>query len=140
SPNDGLTPARYSVGKVWVRGRKHVRGGPHALLAYDVKLEESAAAYCRAIVEWPDMAEWVAAAKIEPEDIEGLDAEFCRASARRGGRPWTTGGAFPHRRTILTTSRSMNRRCGRSTSIAAIPWRSSTRRSRTIPTSSWGMC
>jgi len=41
-----------------------------------VKLEESAAAYCRAIVEWPDMAERVAAAKIEPEHIEGLDAEL----------------------------------------------------------------
>jgi glutathione S-transferase len=45
-------------------------------LTYDVTLAEDAAAYCRTIMEWPDMAEWVAAAKTEPEDIEELDAEF----------------------------------------------------------------
>ena len=40
------------------------------------ELDKNATAYCRAIVEWPDMAERVAAAKIEPADIEELDAAF----------------------------------------------------------------
>jgi glutathione S-transferase len=45
-------------------------------LTYDVKLDETAEAYCRRIMAWPPMAEWVAAAKAEPEDLEELDVEF----------------------------------------------------------------
>jgi glutathione S-transferase len=45
-------------------------------LTYDVKLDAACAGYCRAIMEWPAMAEWVAAAKQEPEDLEELDVEF----------------------------------------------------------------
>jgi glutathione S-transferase len=45
-------------------------------LTYDVKLDEQAAAYCRTIVEWPAMAEWIAAAKAEPEELDELDVEF----------------------------------------------------------------
>jgi glutathione S-transferase len=45
-------------------------------LTYDVKLDAACAAYCRTIMAWPAMAEWVAAAKQEPEDLEELDVEF----------------------------------------------------------------
>jgi glutathione S-transferase len=34
------------------------------------------AAYCAHVWAWPDLAEWVAAARIEPEQIEELDVEF----------------------------------------------------------------
>jgi glutathione S-transferase len=43
---------------------------------YDVKLDRQAAAYCRHVMSWPAMAEWVQAAKGEPEELEELDAEF----------------------------------------------------------------
>jgi len=46
------------------------------LLTYDVRLNRECAAYCRAIMKWPAMAEWVMDAKAEPADIEELDMEF----------------------------------------------------------------
>ena len=46
------------------------------ILTYGVALDPASAAYCRRIMEWPPMAEWVAAAKQEPEDIEELEVEF----------------------------------------------------------------
>ena len=46
------------------------------LLTYDVKLDEVLAAYCARIVALPDMQEWIAAAKLEPDDIDELEAEF----------------------------------------------------------------
>jgi glutathione S-transferase len=45
-------------------------------LTYDVTLDRGAAAYCRQIMSWPAMAEWVQAAKAEPEELEELDVEF----------------------------------------------------------------
>ena len=45
-------------------------------LTYDVKLDNVAAAYCKQIIELPEMPEWVAAAKLEPDDIDELEAEF----------------------------------------------------------------
>ena len=45
-------------------------------LTYDVALADRAASYCRAIMAWPDMAEWVAAAKMEPQEITELEVEF----------------------------------------------------------------
>ena len=45
-------------------------------LTYDVKLDSQCAAYCRAIIELPDMQEWVAAAKAEPDELDELDVEF----------------------------------------------------------------
>ncbi|MBP0445221.1 glutathione S-transferase [Roseomonas sp. SSH11] len=48
-------------------------------LTYDVKLEGGCAAYARTVMEWAPMAEWVAAAKEEPEppihELE-VEAEF----------------------------------------------------------------
>ena len=45
-------------------------------LTYDVELDAECAAYCATIMAWPPMAEWVAAARLEPDDLEELDAEF----------------------------------------------------------------
>lgn len=45
-------------------------------LSYDVRLPPACAAYCRTIMAMPEMKEWVAAAKAEPDEIEELDMEF----------------------------------------------------------------
>jgi glutathione S-transferase len=45
-------------------------------LTYSVALDPACAAYCRRIMEWSAMAEWVAAAKREPDDIVELEVEF----------------------------------------------------------------
>jgi glutathione S-transferase len=71
--------ARY--GGPYLFGRLSIADGMYApvctrFLTYDVKLDAACAAYCRTIMAWPAMAEWVAAAKQEPEDLEELDVEF----------------------------------------------------------------
>lgn len=43
---------------------------------YDVRLDPVSAAYRDRIMALPQMAEWIAAAKLEPEEIEELDMEF----------------------------------------------------------------
>ncbi len=43
---------------------------------YDVKLDESCAAYCKRIMAQPEVMEWIKAARREPEEIEELDMEF----------------------------------------------------------------
>ncbi|MGH6989675.1 MAG: glutathione S-transferase family protein [Stellaceae bacterium] len=45
-------------------------------VTYDVKLDPTCARYRDTIMAMPEMAEWIAAAKAEPEEIEELDAEF----------------------------------------------------------------
>ena len=45
-------------------------------LTYGVELDPASAGSCATIMAWPPMAEWVAAAKAEPDDLEELDAEF----------------------------------------------------------------
>jgi glutathione S-transferase len=45
-------------------------------LTYHVKLDAECAAYCRTIMALPEMAEWVHAAKLEPEDVDELEVEF----------------------------------------------------------------
>jgi glutathione S-transferase len=45
-------------------------------LTYDVKLDATCTAYGERIMALPDMQEWVAAAKLEPDDIDELDVEF----------------------------------------------------------------
>lgn len=45
-------------------------------LSYDVALDPACTAYCKRIMELPAMQEWVAAAKLEEDDIDELDAEF----------------------------------------------------------------
>ncbi|MDY7546213.1 glutathione S-transferase family protein [Glaciimonas sp. CA11.2] len=45
-------------------------------LTYNVKLDAVCAAYCECIMALPQVQEWVEAAKLEPVEIEELDAEF----------------------------------------------------------------
>jgi glutathione S-transferase len=45
-------------------------------LTYDVALDPVSTAYCRTIMALPQMQEWVAAAKVEPDELEELDVEF----------------------------------------------------------------
>ena len=45
-------------------------------LTYDVKLDPRCTAYCRSIMEWPAMVQWVEDAMAEPAELEELDVEF----------------------------------------------------------------
>jgi glutathione S-transferase len=45
-------------------------------LTYDVKLDPLCTAYCQTIMAMPEMRGWVAAAKLEPDDIGELDMDF----------------------------------------------------------------
>jgi glutathione S-transferase len=45
-------------------------------LTYDVAVDKRSAAYGEAIMNMPEMIEWIAAAKREPEEIDELDMEF----------------------------------------------------------------
>ena len=43
---------------------------------YDVAVDPQAQAYCKTIMTMPHMQEWIAAAKVEPDELEELDVEF----------------------------------------------------------------
>jgi glutathione S-transferase len=45
-------------------------------LTYDVKLNKPCITYCQAVMAMPEMQEWIAAARLEPDDIEELDMDF----------------------------------------------------------------
>jgi len=45
-------------------------------LTYDVKLTKPYILYCQTIMAMPEMQEWIAAAKLEPDEIEQLDMDF----------------------------------------------------------------
>jgi len=45
-------------------------------VTYDVKLDRVCATYSKQILALPEMAEWTAAARKEPEEIDELDMEF----------------------------------------------------------------
>jgi glutathione S-transferase len=45
-------------------------------MTYDVKLDPLCSVYCRTIMAWPAMEQWIADAKAEPEELEELDMEF----------------------------------------------------------------
>jgi glutathione S-transferase len=44
--------------------------------SYSTPLAAEPAEYCRTIMAWAPMLEWIEAAKAEPEEMEELDAEF----------------------------------------------------------------
>ena len=46
------------------------------LMTYDVPLDKVSAAYCARVMVLPDMQAWIAAAKLEVDDIDELEAEF----------------------------------------------------------------
>ncbi|HTV89962.1 MAG TPA: glutathione S-transferase [Stellaceae bacterium] len=43
---------------------------------YDVSMTGACAAYCERIMAMPEMAEWIAAALLEPEEIDEFEVEF----------------------------------------------------------------
>ena len=45
-------------------------------LTYHVRLNKACLTYCQTIMAMPEMREWIAAAKLEPEEIEELDMDF----------------------------------------------------------------
>jgi glutathione S-transferase len=45
-------------------------------LTYDVAVDPISTAYCRTVMALPQMQEWIAAAKVEPDELEELDVEF----------------------------------------------------------------
>ena len=45
-------------------------------LTYDVALPAPCATYCQTLMALPEMQEWIAAAKLEPDEIEELDMDF----------------------------------------------------------------
>ncbi|MGZ5837311.1 MAG: glutathione S-transferase C-terminal domain-containing protein, partial [Xanthobacteraceae bacterium] len=45
-------------------------------MTYDVKLDGRLLEYCHLIMAMPEMQEWIAAAKLEPDDIQELEVEF----------------------------------------------------------------
>jgi glutathione S-transferase len=45
-------------------------------ITYDVALDPVSAQYCKTIMAMPEMQEWIAAAKVEPDELEELDMEF----------------------------------------------------------------
>ena len=45
-------------------------------LTYDVPLDAACKRYCDTIMAMPEMREWVAGARAEPDDIAELDMEF----------------------------------------------------------------
>ena len=45
-------------------------------VTYDVKLDRRGSAYGKEIMVMPEMQEWIAAARDEPEEIDELDMEF----------------------------------------------------------------
>lgn len=45
-------------------------------LSYDIGLNAPCRAYCETIMAMPEMQEWVAAARLEPDEIEELEMDF----------------------------------------------------------------
>jgi len=98
--------ARFPGFKVWTRAQADIEriavlwreclatyGGPYLFgrlsmadamyapvvtrfVTYDVKLDLTCAAYAKAVLEWPDVAQWHADAAREPIAIDELEVEF----------------------------------------------------------------
>lgn len=45
-------------------------------MTYDIKLDPQLAGYAATIMAMPEMQQWIAAARMEPEDIEELEVEY----------------------------------------------------------------
>lgn len=45
-------------------------------VTYHVKVDAASAGYCRTVMAMPEMREWIAAAKLEPDEIAELDMDF----------------------------------------------------------------
>jgi glutathione S-transferase len=89
----GALPDIERIEEIWVDCLKRY-GGPYLFgrqrsmadamfapvamrfLTYDVTLSAPCRAYCGAIASMPEMQEWIAAARLEPAEIEELDMDF----------------------------------------------------------------
>ena len=45
-------------------------------MTYDVQINSTLAAYGKKVMALPEMVEWVAAARLEPAEIEELEVEY----------------------------------------------------------------
>ena len=45
-------------------------------MTYDVQINSTLAAYSKRVIALPEMAEWIAAARLEPAEIEELEVEY----------------------------------------------------------------
>ena len=45
-------------------------------VTYDIKLDRVCSRYCRTILALPEMKQWTAAARKEPDEIDELEVEF----------------------------------------------------------------
>lgn len=72
--------ARY--GGPWLFGRQRTMAdamfAPVAtrFVTYDVVLDTACAGYVKTVMAMPELQEWIAAAKLEPDDIDELDMDF----------------------------------------------------------------
>jgi glutathione S-transferase len=66
----------------WLFGRRPTVGGAMyapvvtRIRSYAVQVDTVSAKYCEHVWTWPDLEEWIAAARLEPEQIEELEVEF----------------------------------------------------------------
>ena len=76
------TECLATYGGPWLFGKRRTMAdamfAPVAtrFLTYDVKLNKPCFGYCETVMAMPEMQEWIAAAKAEPDDIEELDMDF----------------------------------------------------------------
>ena len=76
------TECLATYGGPWLFGKRRTMAdamfAPVAtrFLTYDVELTKPCNVYCRTVMAMPEMQEWVAAAKKEPDDIEELEMDF----------------------------------------------------------------
>jgi glutathione S-transferase len=69
---------RFPGFKIWSRTMADAMYAPVVtrFVTYDVKLEPLLKAYADTIMAMPEMAEWIAAAREEPAEIEELEVEY----------------------------------------------------------------
>jgi glutathione S-transferase len=70
-----------TYGGPWLFGTRTMADAMYAPVVtrfgtYDVRLDRQCTAYGRQVMAMPEMAEWIAAAQAEPEEIDELDMEF----------------------------------------------------------------
>ena len=72
----GVLPAPFLFGKAPTMADAMYAPVCTRFLTYAVKLDSECATYCRTVMDMPWMKEWVAAALLEPDDVEELEVEF----------------------------------------------------------------
>ena len=76
------TDCLATYGGPWLFGRRRTTADAMfapvvtRFVTYDVKLNKACFGYCETVMAMPEMQEWIAAARQEPDDIEELDMDF----------------------------------------------------------------